>query len=89
MASSSPETPQPEHAEPEHTIEQSNLEFCVISGQGELRYRDPPVVVHQEKGACMVFVSFVALPEEVGVYFTTVILKADALAGIPTIREKL
>lgn len=89
MASSSPEAPQPEHAEPEHTIEQSNLALCVISGQGELRYRDPPVVVHQGKGACMVFVSFVALPEEVGVYFTTITSKADVLAGIPTIRAKL
>jgi hypothetical protein len=89
MASSSPETPQLEHAEPEHTIEQSNLALCVISGQGELRYRDPPVVVHQEKGACMVFVSFVALPEEVGICFTSVTSTADVLAGIPSIRAKL
>lgn len=89
MASSSPETPQPEHAEPEHTIEQSDLALCVISGQGELRYRDPPVVVHLEKGACKVFVSFVALPEEVGVCLATVTSTADVLADIPTIRAKL
>jgi hypothetical protein len=89
MASSPPETPEPEHAEPEHAIEQSNLALCVISGQGELRYREPPVVVHQEKGACMVFVSFVALPEEVGVCFVFVISPTDVLAGIPTICAKL
>ncbi|KAI0288712.1 hypothetical protein BC826DRAFT_662960 [Russula brevipes] len=56
----------PESLEPEHAIEQSNLALCVISGQGELRYRDPPIVVKQKKGGCLVFVSFVALAEEVG-----------------------
>lgn len=55
-----------EKFEPEHAVEQSNLALCVISGQGELRCRDPPIVVDQEKGSCMVIVSFVALPEEVG-----------------------
>jgi len=56
----------PERLEPENAIEQSDLAICVISGQGELRYRDPPIVVNQENGGiCMVFVTFVALPEEV------------------------
>jgi hypothetical protein len=54
-----------QHAEPEHAIEQSDMALCVISGQQELKYRDPPVVVNQEKGDRMVFVSFVALQEEV------------------------
>ncbi len=59
-------SPSPDNAEPEHAIEHSNLALCLISGQGGLRSRDPPVVVHQEKGDYMVFVSFMALPEEVG-----------------------
>jgi hypothetical protein len=58
--------PSPERLEPENAIEQSDLAFCVISGQGELRCRDPPIVVNQENGGiCMVFAAFVALPEEV------------------------
>jgi hypothetical protein len=58
--------PSPERLEPENAIEQSNLALCVVSGQGELRCRDPPIVVNQENGRiCMVFVTFVALPEEV------------------------
>ena len=55
-----------ELAEPEHTIEQSNVELCVISGKGELRCRDPPLVTRQGKGNCVVFVSFTAVPKEVG-----------------------
>jgi len=57
-------SPPPDNAEPEHAIEHSNLALCLISGKGGLRSRDPPVVVHQEKGGSIVFVSFVALPEE-------------------------
>lgn len=56
----------PERLEPENAIEQSDLALCVISGQGELRCRDPPIVVNQENGGVrMVFVTFVALSEEV------------------------
>ena len=56
----------PERLEPENAIELSDLAICVISGQGELRCRDPPIVVNQENGGiCMVFAAFVALPEEV------------------------
>jgi hypothetical protein len=65
MPSSFPENSELEHAEPEHAIELSDIALCVISGKRELRYRDPPVMVNQEKGDRMVFVSFVALPEEV------------------------
>jgi len=62
-------SPSPERLEPEHAIEQSDLGLCVISGQGELRCRDPPIVVNQEKGGkCLVFVTYVALPEEVWIY---------------------
>jgi hypothetical protein len=58
--------PSPERLEPESAIEQSDLALCVISGQGELRPRDPPIVVNQENGRIsLVFVTFVALPEEV------------------------
>ncbi|KAH9985451.1 hypothetical protein BJV77DRAFT_1071421 [Russula vinacea] len=58
-------SPSPEKLEPEHPIEQSDVALCVISGQGELRCRDPPIVVNQEKGgSCLVFASFVSLPEE-------------------------
>jgi hypothetical protein len=66
-SSSSPSPPpSPEKLEPEHPIEQSDVALCVISGQGELRCRDPPIVVNQEKGgSCLVFASFVSLPEEV------------------------
>jgi len=57
--------PSPERLEPENAIEQSGLALCIISAQGELRCRDPPIVVNQENGGiCMVFVTFVALPEE-------------------------
>jgi hypothetical protein len=69
----------PESLEPEHAIEQSNLALCVISGQGELRYRDPPIVVKQKKGGCLVFVSFVALEEEVGPQCATVTWKLTFL----------
>jgi hypothetical protein len=55
-----------EHFKPEHAIEQCGLALCVISEQGELRPRDLPTVVNQEKGGYMVFVSFAALLEEVG-----------------------
>ena len=57
--------PFPVGLEPEHAIEQSDLALCVISGQGELRCRDPPIVINQEKGGSLVFVTFVAQPEEV------------------------
>jgi len=61
--------PSPERLEPENAIEQSDLAICIISGQGELRCRDPPIVVNPENGGiCMVFVTFVALPEEVRLY---------------------
>jgi hypothetical protein len=56
--------PSPEKLEPEHAIEQSDVALCVISDQGELRCRDPPIVVNQENESCFVFVTFVSLPEE-------------------------
>lgn len=57
--------PSPVRLGPENAIEQSDLALSVISGQGELRCRDPPIVVNQENGGiCMVFATFVALPEE-------------------------
>jgi len=65
MPSPPPEYSELEHAEPKHAIELSDMALCVISGQRELKYRDPPVVVNQERGDRMVFVSFVALQEEV------------------------
>ena len=62
-----PKVPRPaQPAEPEHAIEQSNVELCVISGKGELRCRDPPLVIRQGRGNCVVFVSFVAVPKQVG-----------------------
>jgi hypothetical protein len=51
--------------EPEHQIEQCNLALCVISEQGELRPREAPIVVNHLKGGHTVFVTFVALVEEV------------------------
>ena len=57
--------PFPVGLEPEHAIEQSDLALCVISGQGELRCRDPPIIINQEKGGSLIFVTFVAQPEEV------------------------
>jgi hypothetical protein len=66
MPLSSPENSELGHAEPENAIELSDMALCVISGKRELRYRDPPVVVNQERGDRMLFVSFVAQPEEVG-----------------------
>jgi hypothetical protein len=82
--------PSPERLEPENTIEQSDLAICVISGQGELRCRDPPIVVNQENGGmCMVFVTFVALPEEVRLYDVLCMLrltrKMTLPAGLPTV----
>jgi len=59
MSSSSPDK-----FEPEYAIEQSNLALCVISDQGELRYRDPPTVNNQGKRGPVVFTSFVAQAEE-------------------------
>lgn len=56
-----------EPVEPEHAIEQSDVELCVISGgKGELRCRDPPLVIRQGRTNRVVFVSFVAVPKEVG-----------------------
>lgn len=51
--------------EPEHQIEQCNLALCVISEQGELRPREAPIVVNHLTGGHTVFVTFVALVEEV------------------------
>ncbi len=51
--------------EPEHQIEQCNLAVCAISEQGELRPREAPIVVNHLKGGHTVFVTFVALVEEV------------------------
>ena len=83
-------SPFPERLEPENAIEQSDLALCVISGQGELRCRDPPIVVNQENGrVSMVFVTFVALPEEVWLYGVLCMLRLtrDMMlpAGIPTV----
>jgi hypothetical protein len=79
----------PERLEPENAIEQSDLALCVISGQGELRCRDPPIVVNKENGGiCMVFVTFVALPEEVWLYDVLCMLwltRKTLPAGLPTV----
>jgi hypothetical protein len=82
--------PSPERLEPENAIEQSDLALSVVSGQGELRCRDPPIVVNQENGGiCMVFVAFVALPEEVWLYDMLCTLrltrKMTLHAGLPTV----
>jgi len=79
----------PESLEPEHAIEQSNLALCVISGQGELRYRDPPIVVKQKKGGCLVFVSFVALAEEAFQIFVRNYGPYDASADLSASGESL
>jgi len=66
MPSPPPENSEQEQdAEPEHAIELSDMALCVISRQRELKYREPPVVVDQERGDRVVFVSFVALQGEV------------------------
>jgi hypothetical protein len=80
----------PERLEPENVIEQSDLALCVISGQGELRCRDPPIIVNQENGGiCMVFATFVALPEEVWLYDILFMLRLTREltlpAGFPTV----
>ncbi len=54
-----------ERIEPEHDIEQCNLALCVISEEGELRPREAPIVVNHLKGGHTVFVTVVALVEEV------------------------
>jgi hypothetical protein len=82
--------PFPERLGPENAIEQSDLAVCAISGQGELRCRDPPIVVNQEnRRICMVFVTFVALPEEVRLYdmlcMLQLIRKMALVAGLPTV----
>jgi hypothetical protein len=81
--------PSPERLEPENAIEQSDLAICVISGQGELRCRDPPIVVNPENGGiCMVFVTFVALPEEVRLYDVMCMRLTRKMmlpAGLPTV----
>ena len=51
--------------EPEHQIEQCNLAVCVITEQGELRPREVPIIVNHFTGGHTVFVTFVALVEEV------------------------
>ncbi|KAH9055372.1 hypothetical protein EDB87DRAFT_1688303 [Lactarius vividus] len=51
--------------EPEHQIEQCDLAVCAISEQGELRPREAPIVVDNLTGGHTVFVTFVALVEEV------------------------
>lgn len=81
----------PERLEPENAIEQSDLALCVISGQGELRCRDPPLVVSNQEngGTCMVFVTFVALPEEVWLYdvlcMPRLTREMTLSAGLPTV----
>jgi len=84
--------PFPEKLEPENAIEQSDLALCVISGQGELRCRDPPIVVNQQNGnggIRMVFVTFVALTDEVWLYDALCMLrltrKMTLIAGLPTV----
>jgi hypothetical protein len=82
--------PSPERIGPENAIKQSDLAICVISGQGELRCRDPPIVVNQENGEiCIVFVTFVALPGEVRLYDVLCVLrlirKLTLPAGLPTV----
>jgi hypothetical protein len=73
MPSPPPENPELEQdAEPEHAIGLSDMALCVISGQRELKCRDPPVVVNQERGGRVVFVSFVALQEEVSPWCATI-----------------
>lgn len=66
MPLSYPGVPQLAPTEPEHAIEQSDVELCVISGKGELRCRDPPLVIRQGRENRVIFVSFVAVPKEVG-----------------------
>jgi len=75
----------PDKFEPEYAIEHSNLALCVISGQGELRYRDPPAVI-KGKGGPMVFTSFVAQTDEVGRQHVIAIPEADNAEGFPIIR---
>jgi hypothetical protein len=70
--------------EPEHAIEKSNVELCVISGKGELRCRDPPLVIRQGRRNYVVFVSYVAVRKEVGPRCVKVAWKADVVAGGPT-----
>jgi hypothetical protein len=82
--------PSPGRLEPENAIEQSDMALCVISGQGKLICRDPPIVLNQENGGvCIVFVTFVALLEEVWSYGVLRILRLTREitlpAGLPTV----
>jgi hypothetical protein len=77
--------PSPEKLEPEHAIEQSDVALCVISDQGELRCRDPPIVVNQENESCFVFVTFVSLPEEVWLYDVLCMLRLTWKPTLPTV----
>jgi hypothetical protein len=74
--------------EPEYAIEQSNLALCLISGQEELRYRDPPTVIDQGKSGRTVFTPFVAQTEEVGRLCATGygFTEADIAVVFPAIR---
>ncbi len=81
--------PSPERLEPESPIEQSDLALCVISGQGELRCRDPPIT-QENGGSHLVFATYVALPEEVWLYNVSWLLrltrKLTLFVGIPAFR---
>lgn len=80
----------PKKLKPEDPIEQSDLALCVISGQGELRCRDPPIFVNQTDGRIrMVFVTFVALSDEVWLYDVLNVVqltrKMTLPSGLPTV----
>lgn len=80
----------PEKLKPEDPVEQSDLALCVISGQGELRCRDPPIFVDQTDGSVrMVIVTFVALLDEVWLYDMLSVMqltrKMTLPAGLPTV----
>jgi hypothetical protein len=75
--------------EPEHEIEQCNLALCVISEQGELRPRETPLVVNHLSGGHTVFVTFVALVEEViehRIIPLSTWRSADSATGIQALR---
>lgn len=84
--------PSSDRIDPEHQIEQCSLALCVISEQGELRPREAPIVVNHLKGGYMVFVTFVALVEEVvGRRTTSPITRrrsADNATGIQALPAK-
>lgn len=76
--------------EPEHQIEQCNLAVCAISEQGELRPREAPIVVNHLKGGYTVYVTFVALVEEVVGHRTPLSTRrsANGAAGIQALRAQ-